>query len=1095
MEKINDKRSLNRSNNSIYYPFYEEFHVEDEEDFITQQYFEKERNEKYYKDGFRHFFHLENFYKKTKILSTHASRIAFLYLLTWKMLKKDLFSFFLGIFSCFFVVLVVAIGVTIISKIPIIYLNTAQNEVGEFDMIIKPSNNINYIGVPTLNFTMISALTQSMLGKEGHISPRWSTSVGLIQASGCMAGSDPAFTEWKYDGRLVPGCEPMCVYYACEQAPQLVTKLWVLDFEKEAEMQLGHSWPYKPPPKGTVYIQQNVASKLNLRVGDYAYFTISASHAFKGLWNQTLQPHDAELGDFIEVTLKIGEIFSDVHGKFPEDTKDVILMDYKTFWPHIVSQANPKFSNITIDYAMNQNFYDFSQMVVFNFKNRIEFYMESDLDQLLRYIQQISNRFLYRIGTDGLDISLPVYESLNDSKNTSMFLSLILNVLILILVILSTFLIYSLLMVDVDSKTYETGVLRMIGSSKKNLFYLMLFKAFNYCVFSIIFGLLTAQLITYGIIQWFEEVTGQKIDYSLTGKAIWLALSLGIIIPIVSMIFPVRRALGHSLHDSLESSRSKIKSIIITIERSSDSKFSFNTSIIGAFLSVFGFGAYYIFPLSLVSGNLGFLLNSMFVLLVVLVLGLVVIALNFQQLLNQLFMRVLFFWEKSAIKSIVLKNMIAHKMRNRKTSILYSVSLGLILLTQIIFVMQLSSSDFQRMNNFGTFIRIQNDKGFNRRVGAIVEQYIDSLYPEVLDFSWISQRQPQLSQSVAPRAVLMNLGQIYSNNVELRCISPNLYSNIKSELFQVDSIVEDPDITLTSDADISKQLYSTQSSNRIILGSKLKKSIVADLNHPSVMVYSYIDPKEMEKTSDESAYVIQKNKDIVYPMAFMDFGSPFKFSKFPSMVNQDALVSIPSFLAYTFGTVLSVRDIPFESMILRVSNEDKESVQKLTSKISHFIATQAGGYPTYAYEYYGNAKNGEEVEMVNLFFSIITALCMSISYFSLSSSMYININEQVKEIGILRSMGISKWWIIRIYIYESIVLILTSCMMGVCIGTFLGWAMVEQRKLITQLPLPLQFPWTLLMLVFVFSIILGTISSFSPIRKLLNNPVVKLLRS
>ena len=70
---------------------------------------------------------------------------------------------------------------------------------------------------------------------------------------------------------------------------------------------------------------------------------------------------------------------------------------------------------------------------------------------------------------------------------------------------------------------------------------------------------------------------------------------------------------------------------------------------------------------------------------------------------------------------------------------------------------------------------------------------------------------------------------------------------------------------------------------------------------------------------------------------------------------------------------------------------------------------------------------------------------MLIGVFSLMSSMYTNIFEQTKEIGILRAMGINKSWLMRIYIYESFILVFSSSVMGMIIGTIVSYTMVLQR--------------------------------------------------
>jgi hypothetical protein len=53
-------------------------------------------------------------------------------------------------------------------------------------------------------------------------------------------------------------------------------------------------------------------------------------------------------------------------------------------------------------------------------------------------------------------------------------------------------------------------------------------------------------------------------------------------------------------------------------------------------------------------------------------------------------------------------------------------------------------------------------------------------------------------------------------------------------------------------------------------------------------------------------------------------------------------------------------------------------------------------------------------------------IAMVICFFSLISSMYTNINEQTKEIGVLRAIGVRKFFIWRLYVYEALVLLLSS---------------------------------------------------------------------
>jgi ABC-type antimicrobial peptide transport system permease subunit len=58
--------------------------------------------------------------------------------------------------------------------------------------------------------------------------------------------------------------------------------------------------------------------------------------------------------------------------------------------------------------------------------------------------------------------------------------------------------------------------------------------------------------------------------------------------------------------------------------------------------------------------------------------------------------------------------------------------------------------------------------------------------------------------------------------------------------------------------------------------------------------------------------------------------------------------------------------------------------------------------------------------------------------------MSANLLDQTKEIGILRAMGYTNRKIKVLYFYEAFILVIASCMLGVMIGTIVGFTMVLQ---------------------------------------------------
>ena len=75
-----------------------------------------------------------------------------------------------------------------------------------------------------------------------------------------------------------------------------------------------------------------------------------------------------------------------------------------------------------------------------------------------------------------------------------------------------------------------------------------------------------------------------------------------------------------------------------------------------------------------------------------------------------------------------------------------------------------------------------------------------------------------------------------------------------------------------------------------------------------------------------------------------------------------------------------------------------------------------------------------------VFYSIIS-ITMFLCFFSLCASMATNLYEQKKEVAILRSMGVTKIRIKLLYFYEALILVVSSCLLGVLIGVIVGYTM------------------------------------------------------
>ena len=73
--------------------------------------------------------------------------------------------------------------------------------------------------------------------------------------------------------------------------------------------------------------------------------------------------------------------------------------------------------------------------------------------------------------------------------------------------------------------------------------------------------------------------------------------------------------------------------------------------------------------------------------------------------------------------------------------------------------------------------------------------------------------------------------------------------------------------------------------------------------------------------------------------------------------------------------------------------------------------------------------------------------------------MSANLYQQKKEVGVLRAMGFTKYRVRILYFYEALVLVLTSCLLGMIIGCVVGYTMLLQFNLFLGGNVEPFFPW------------------------------------
>jgi hypothetical protein len=561
---------------------------------------------------------------------------------------------------------------------------------------------------------------------------------------GGAAASPPSPSAWLYTTPAGKPCGSLrqysvrsCLPVRCRRQSTPATILLV-DMAKElrAGMLRRSAWAEgQAVPRGSALLPKALADRLGVGVGADVAFTMSGGSPLRVALRP---PRAAETGwddlagfyDEVAVVVRVHAILPTMQGLAgPDDPGDATaVMEYADFLAHVAGSLHP-----TLDAARRapttttttmmtpggaaspagpltpapvspDALYAFADVVRVNLAGsaRIRAYGNANFDLVRGSVAGFASSVLFAAGFPDLDPTLPLISALEPRRFVTLYLGMLLDVLLLVLFALSTVLIYSLLLINVSGRTFELAVRRMLGSGRGLIVALLLVQAASFGFPAWVLGLVLAQLITSAALGSFAASSGLPIAAGLSAKAVLLATVLATLIPAVASIGPIRAALGPTIRDALDTTRPKVALVKHTVTRSDDSAVPWPVFVGGVALFGFGFAVYFFLPLSLISLNLGLLASLFVCVLVALLGGLVTLALSVDLLLA----RVALFlcagwWERAAILRLVSGNLLAHRARNRKTVLMYALSLAFVVLVTVAAEQQVKGAGYRRQQQNG----------------------------------------------------------------------------------------------------------------------------------------------------------------------------------------------------------------------------------------------------------------------------------------------------------------------------------------------------------------------------------------------------------
>lgn len=134
------------------------------------------------------------------------------------------------------------------------------------------------------------------------------------------------------------------------------------------------------------------------------------------------------------------------------------------------------------------------------------------------------------------------------------------------------------------------------------------------------------------------------------------------------------------------------------------------------------------------------------------------------------------------------------------------------------------------------------------------------------------------------------------------------------------------------------------------------------------------------------------------------------------------------------------------------------------------------------------------LRIIDIIFYVTIGIMMFLCFFSLVASMTANLYDQSKEIGVMRSIGITSYRIKLLYFYEALILVLSSCLLGVMIGMTVGYTMAVQQNMFIGSSIVAFVPWSQILQITVLSLFCAFFSTYGPVTQITSKQISQILR-
>ena len=750
-----------------------------------------------------------------------------------------------------------------------------------------------------------------------------------------------------------------------------------------------------------------------------------------------------------------------------------------------------------------------SQLIL-TFKEGSSIYDIRDLEGTKSIVKDIASEIQVAIGIKEFNIDLPKLRVLGRAEFVSVLIVIVFIFVSIVAMLISGVLINGILKTSVEEKIREYGIFRTLGANKKYSLAIVLMQGFLLCNLGSISGIVVADLISrFVIIPFANTVVSTstigftRISFSFSLSSILISYAMGIGVGMIVSISPALKAMRLQLIESIHPYRQE--DTLYRLQKRSS--INYKIILVGIILAINGGFVFYFIPRLLISNDSTLFAGVLIAVLLLFNIGLTLAGLGLIPIVLRFVIQV-FRPLAGRLHNVIKIFVFRYQRRNSSTVMIFALSFSFVIFTSTLINTLSAQSAANTQLTYGSDLVIETsgweepDESYSGGLGG------GPFFPLSINDGDLRTNNLQIQQ------ISINIDKVMTIEFEEQLLSIDGVEKVSSVIakpYQLTQIYSETDKEFSAEIEdytasqeitligIDEEYLYTVKRQYIEMTSGSVESafnnLFNDEDEYTCIISEAISIGLNLRIRDSIRIVIHRGDELeVYLFTIVGIarsipGFPFEFG----VSNMQAIMSGVLISQNTYLQVLDIPPIPYVDRIFIKLREDGIVSPYYIEEIINELYITDYNYNLYNLERLITQQQSAFF-IIDTLFTLIAMTTVFICIFGLLSSSYSTIIERKKEVGIIRTLGLKGREINRLFIIESLIIMLSSGTIGIIVGWLSAWIVTSNLSVLTGEPNVIYVPWFNIILIYFISIFMILIGMKLLLRKIRKKKIVDIYR-